>query len=218
MNRPVMTLGERWRDHYLTGIAWIQSLSGCVDVWAAPKSDPTPEDLIQVLPALASGCLRISDDFLAGQPPNLALVSVPPRLSPEADYLLIGLNAETPRSRFTSALIGGVAFEDPIWALLAAHAVSRKDQPPVAVPSAQDATDLWNRVCLVASAIEEHHYRPEDFFGPVEGWIPPSTIPRFELLIVGGEQVAALRSRGRQALRISRPPKVFELYQPPTSR
>jgi hypothetical protein len=217
MDTPVLTLGERWRDHYLTGIAWIQSLSGRVDVWTAPKSEPTPENLIRVLQALASGGFRISDYFQAGQPPKPALVSVPPLLSPETDYLLIGLNAETPRSRFTSAPIGGVAFEDPIWALLAAHAISRQDPPRLAVPMARDAMDLWNRVRRAASVIETHHYQPEDFFGAIEGWIPPSTLPRFELLTVGGEQMAALRSRGRQALTVSRPPKVFELYQPPSS-
>jgi hypothetical protein len=215
MNTPDLTLGERWRDHYVTGITWIQSLLGCADVWVAPKSEPTPETLIRVLQALASGCFRISDDFQVGQPPKPVLVSVPPLLLPGTDYLLIGLNAETPRSRFTSSPIGGVVFEDPIWALLAAYAVSRKDQPRVAIPRARDATDLWNRVLAVADAIEKRRYQPEDFFGPIEGWIPPSKMPKFELLSVRSEQIAALRTRGIQALWISRPPKVFELYQPP---
>ena len=170
--------------------------------------------MVRNLQAIASGCFRISDDFHVGQPPKRVLVSKPPPLLPETSYLMIGLNAETQRSRFTSSPIGGVVFEDPIWALLAAHAVSRKDQPCVAIPTARDATDLWNRVLAVADAFEERCYQPEDFFGPIEGWIPPSTTPRFELLTVHSEQIVALRTRGIQALTISRPPKVFELYQP----
>ena len=142
------------------------------------------------------------------------LACVPPPLLPEADYLLIGLNAETARSRFASSTTGGVVFEDPLWALLAAHAVSLKIQPQGAVPRARDANDLWKRVLQVAAAIEQGRYKPEDFFAPIEGWISPSQTPKFELLTVSTEQITALRARGVQSLKISRPPKFFELYQP----
>ena len=86
MNTPVMTLGERWRDHYWTGISWIQSLLGCGDVGAAPKLEPTPETLLGVLQALAGGGCGISDNFQVGQPPKPVLVSEPPPLLPETDY------------------------------------------------------------------------------------------------------------------------------------
>jgi hypothetical protein len=218
MNTPVMTLGKRWVDHFLTGVMWIQSLSAREDDWAGPKSDPTPETLVRVLQALGTGTFQASDYFRAGNPPKATLVSAPPPLLPETDYLLIGLNAQTTRSRFVSVSTGGVIFEDPLWALLVAHAVSQKDRPPVAVPEAIDSVDLWRRVLLVADAIEEHCYQPENFLGPIEGWVPPATMPKFELLTVSSEQIAPLRARGIQALRVSRPPKFFELYQPPKSR
>jgi hypothetical protein len=160
--------------------------------------------------------VNTSDHFRVGNPGKPMLVSVPPPLSPETDYLLIGLNAETARNRFASLTTGGVVFEDPIWALLAAHAISLslKDQPRVAVPRARDEKDLWKRVLVVAGAIEQGRYQAEDFFGPIAGWVPPSETPKFELLAVSAEQITALRARGLQALKISRPPKFFELYQP----
>jgi hypothetical protein len=215
MNPPVMTLGERWLDHFLAGIAWVHGLESLSNGGIVPKSDPTPEMLVHTLQAIASGCFKTSDDFQSGNTPKSALVSAPPSLAPETDYLLIGLNAETARGRFASLPSGGVVFEDPIWALLAAHAVSRKDRVPVAVPWARDDQDLWERIVLVASAIEERRYQPEDFFGPIEDWVPPSRAPRFEWLTVRSEQLAALRRRGIQALKVATPPKFFELYQPP---
>jgi hypothetical protein len=218
MNPPVMTLGERWPDHFLAGINWIHRLGSPANARIVPKSDPTPEILVRALQAIANGRFETSDDLLIGNPPKPALVSVPPPLSPETDYLLIGLNAESARGRFASLPSGGVVFEDPIWALLAAHAVSRKDRAPVAVPCARDDQDLWEHVLVLAGAIEERRYRPEDFFEPIEDWIPPSRAPRFELLTVSSEQLAALRLRGIQALKVSRPPKFFELYQPSIRR
>jgi hypothetical protein len=217
LNTPVMTLGERWLDHYLAGITWIQSLMGRAEARTEPRSDPTPVGLVRVLQALAGGRLRTTDEFPLGKSSQPTLVSTPPPLLPEADYLLIGLNAQTARSRFASLSTGGVVFEDPLWALLVAHAISRHDRSPVAVPKARSSEDLWERVFLVARAIEECRYQPEDFFGPIEGWLPPSNMPKFELLTVGSDQIAALRARGIQALKISRPPKLFELYQPPLS-
>ena len=218
MNPPTMTLGQRWRDHFLAGITGIHGLESPANAGIVPRSAATPEMLVHTLQAIADGRFETIDDFQIGNPPVPALVSVPPPLSPEADYLLIGLNAETARGRFASVPSGGVVFEDPIWALLAAHAVSRKDRTPVAVPCARDNQDLWERVLLVASAIEERRYQPEDFFETIEDWIPPSRVPRFELLTVCSEQVAELRRRGVQALKVSRPPKFFELYQPPSKR
>ncbi len=172
MNPPVMTLGESWRDHFLAGITGIHSLASLADAGIVPKSDPTPETLVRTLQTIADGRFETTGDIKIGNPPVPALVSVPPPLSPEADYLLIGLNAETARGRFASVPSGGVVFEDPIWALLAALAVSRKDRTPVAVPCARDNQDLWERVLLVASAVEERCYQPEDFFETNRGLDP----------------------------------------------
>ena len=209
----IFTLGGRWLDHYLAGIALVRSLSGQTNVQAAPKSDPTPESLVRVLQGVAMGDLNTSHYTQACSSPTTVLVGVPPPLSPETDYLLIGLNAETARSRCASLTTGGVIFADPIWALLAAHAVSVKDRPWRAVPRARDANDLWKRVLVVAGAIEEECYNPAGFLRPTERWVPPSETPRFELLTVSAEQITALRARGVQALGILRPPKLFELYQ-----
>jgi hypothetical protein len=221
MKEPCLTLGERWLDHYLAGITWIRCLTDRPNARAdsGSDSDSTPETLIRVLQGVAIGRLDGAEYFRTGNLGKPALVSVPPPLSPETDYLLIGLNAETARSRFANLTTGGVVFEDPIWAFLAAHAVSLglKDQRWLAVPRARDEEDLWKRVLLIASAIEESHYQPEDFFGPIEGWIPPSETPKFELLTVSTEQLTALRARGVQALKTSRPPKFFELYQAPAT-
>jgi hypothetical protein len=170
--------------------------------------------LLRILQEVLEDRYHHDDHFAAGGPPKPTVVARPPDLVPDKEYVLFGLNALTTRGEFVSLPAGGLAFEDPAWALLTANTAARNARPRLAVPRARDADDLWRRLTKVDAAITGGAFKPEDFFGPILGWIPPATQPRFELLTVSGDQAHALRTRGNQALKVSRPPKYFELYEP----
>jgi hypothetical protein len=216
MDSPGMTLAARWRDHCLTGTAWVQSLLRREDVPTSLKPETMPDAIPRVLNAIAAGTFSSRDFFQTeGQRVKPGIFIKPPELEPNSSYLLIRLNAETARGRFVSSPVGGVVFEDPIWALLAAHALSVADKPQVAVPRAKDNGDLWAQIGQLEASIESGRYDPRLFFGPIEGWIQPDRSPRFELITVSSEQLAGLRSRGIQTLKISTPPRFFELFTAP---
>ncbi len=215
MGEPGFTLGDRWLDHLTAGLDGVLSLNGRPGARAGLPAGSTPETLVSLLQDVVAGRWQGFEATQSAAHRESTIVSSPPQLSSRAGYLLIGWNAETARSRLVSTTTGGVIFEDPFWALLAAHAASRKMRVPVGVPWADGPEDLWKRAPVAARAITVGQYQPEDFFGPILGWVPPAERPKFELLTVGAEQVSALRARGVQALKVSRPPKFFELYHPP---
>lgn len=209
MNVP-MTLGERWQDHYLIAITMVHLLRHH-DVAVVPKEQPTLEQLTTILRDIATNRYQPSVYFKPGPKPQLSLISKAPELSSGKNYTLIGLNALTARGEFVSVANGGVVFEDPFWAILGAHAVGSSTSPTVGIPRAKDNNDLWRRT-LVVKEVQPSSYQPQSFFGPIKGLIPPATSPNFELLSVDYDQIAALRSRGMQSLRVSDSLRFFELF------
>lgn len=207
-----MTLGQHWIDQYLSGILLLHTLLGH-NVSVTPKTEPTLNTLIHVLQEVAKGIYVPSKYFKPGPALRLSLITKSPSLAPGARYALVGLNASTARSQLVSVTTGGVVFEDPLWAILAAHAISKNLS--VAIPIAKDNNELWKNVQLVAEAVMQGIYKPQHFLGGIEGFIPPGFSPQFALLFVNSDQVAPLRDRGVQSLKVTVPPKFFELFQFP---
>jgi len=214
MPASMLTLGERWRDYYMAGMTLLHILLG-YDVAIAPKSDLTPETLLQVLRDVAGGVYQPAHYFSVNPDgaPRFALLPQPPSLAPGTDYLLISLNALTARGQFVSTRTGGIVFEEPIWAILAAHALSTMNNPRLALPKAKDHEQLWKNMALAVNAVRQGTYKPQDFFAPIAGFVPPATAPEFALLTVTADQLLSLRIRGAQALKVTAPPTFFELFK-----
>lgn len=206
-----LTLGPRWADHYLSGTMLLHVLLGYSPA-ITPKVPPTPETLCQVLQDVAAGVYVPDKYFKPGPATWPPFASAPPLLMPGRSFVLVGLNASTSRGQFVSVPAGGVAFEDPLWAILAAHAASKKFR--VGLPLARDNEDLWRRTVVVAEAVRHGNYKPNDFLAVTEGYIAPEDAPKFTLLLVETVQIEALRARGLQSLKVPTP-KFYELFQPP---
>lgn len=214
MPASMLTLGERWRDHYLARMTLLHILLGH-DVAVSPKGDPTPETLLQILRDVAGGSYQPTNYFSVnpGGAPRFSLFPQAPALAPGTDYLLISLNALTARGQFVSARTGGIVFEEPMWAILAAHAISTMNNPRLALPKANDHEQLWKNLALAVNAVRQGTYKPQDFFGPTAGFVPPAMAPEFALLSVAADQLLSLRTRGAQALKVTTPPTFFELFK-----
>lgn len=214
MPASMLTVGERWRDYYVAGMTLLHILLGH-DVAVAPKGEPTPDTLLQVLRDVAGGRYQPANyvSVHPGGAPRLALLPQPPALVPGTEYLLIGLNALTARGQFVSVRTGGIVFEEPIWAMLAAHAVSTTNNPRLALPKAKDHEQLWKNLALVVNAVRQGTYKSQDFFAPIVGFVPPAVAPEFTLLSVAADQLLSLRIRGAQALKVTTPPTFFELFK-----
>lgn len=212
MNALFTTLGGSWNDQCLIALVLLHTLLG-YDTALAPTAELTPEVFAQTLQRVVAGNYSTADYSKRGaaplQPPRVQ----PPPVNTGARYVLIALNARTPSSQQFSIAEGGVIFEDPIWAVLAAHALFQNEK--LALPLASGHEELWKRTKEAQVAIMRGAYKPEQFLGPIAGFVAQTTSPKFEIVTVSGEQILALRQRGLQALKVSTPPKLFQLYQPP---
>lgn len=86
MPASILTLCERWRDHYFAGMTLLHILLGH-DVAVAPKGDPTPDTLLQVLRDVAGGNYQPANYFSVnpGGAARFALLPQPPALAPETE-------------------------------------------------------------------------------------------------------------------------------------
>jgi len=204
------TLGPDWVKQFMSGMRLLHFLRG-EDVTIVPKTPMAPTVLIEILQEIIAGHYQPDRYFRAGDKPVLDLISQPPVVAAGEVYTLLGFNAETQRSRAISTETGGIAFEDPFWAIFAAQAVAEKRN--LALPQAKDTLALWANVREAAAAIRRKNYAPAAFFAPISGFHPPDAAPRFALLTIDARQLEALRTRGLQSF--LQPPRFFELFQSP---
>jgi len=208
-----MTLGEHWVDHYLGGMMLLHLLLG-KESFITPRSTLTPETLIQVLDEVARGTYVPERYFAAGVAPKINLVFQQPDLVQGQQYSLIGLNAVTARNQLVSVTSGGVAYEDPMWAILAAYGVSPYNQGAKgAIPKSDTSAALWTKFPEIARSIKEGTYRSGDYFAPVDGFLSADEKPHFELVPADAAAINALRTSGVRVL--GSPVRYFELYTKP---
>jgi hypothetical protein len=217
------TLGPAWVDQYVSSLVLLNALLGHPSNPPVPRP-ATPESMIQTLQQIAHGYYKPEQGSLSGGPGPLGLTLQPPALAPSQTYLAIVLNASTKTSDFASVETGGIIFEDPAWAVLAAHAIAQVprlgaalpfDKPDLwrklGVPIASDNADLWRRLGRVQDAARTAKYSPLDFFGAISGFLSQASQPEFRLIQVTSEQMSGLRERGVQSF--GKPMRFYELFQ-----
>lgn len=203
------TLGQQWISQYLFGMAALHKLLR-VERFNTPRTAPTPNGFTQILREIAKGTYKAAQYFDAGAGSTPAPTSRPPQLTPGNRYVLFTLNALTDTGSFVSVDAGGLIYEDPFWAILAAHGIS--SQPRLALPRAADNDELWRNVPAAAEAVSRGDYKPKMFLEPIKGFIPNNARPEFGLITLEAGQLDALRGEGLQTLAVTAPPKLYELY------
>jgi hypothetical protein len=211
MTEPQLTLERRWIDHYLVGTELLHRLSGH-DPNVTPGNPPTVNTLIDLLNDVASGRYVSSKYFRAGRPREASLVTQAPPLAPRTQYALLGLNASTATGQFVSVDEGGIAFEDPVWAILAAQALSKRLS--FALPVATNNDELWKNLPAARDRVRNGSYEARRYFAAILGFIPTGSPAKFELLMADSGQVGPLRNRGLQTLEGAVQPRFYQLFSP----
>jgi len=177
------------------------------------KTGTTIESPIPILQAIVTGKYDSAAYFVAGQMPPLPTLQSPALPPTDDDYTLISLNAATDWSEFVSVETGGLVFEDPFWAVFAAHALSLKES--VALPLANNNDELWKKIENVTEAVKQGTYQPSQFLGKTTDFVPPNSAPAFELITINSTKLSALRERGMQSFIAKTNLKFYELFQKP---
>lgn len=202
---------SQWMDHYLMAASVINRWMHMGD-FVIPIERPTPTTLLEVLQNITDRVYDPSKHFRRGSYPEIQPHTEPPAITKDINYPVIGLNAVTMRSRRVSVSTGGILFEDPYWAFLAAWASGGRHDQQFCLPRAKSVDDLWKNVRVAQTAINHSVYQPSNFFEAIDKFA--SATPRFELLTISPEQLVAIRQRGMQALNVSVPPKFYEMFTP----
>jgi hypothetical protein len=209
MDTPQFTVGEHWRERFSSGMAFVRAISHC-EIPVVRESTLNLEFAVASLNNLALGGYQQPVPSGKDGMSHRLLLDRPPRIEHSTKYLLLTLNALTPRGEFVSVPTGGISFEDPFWAVLSAMALSQKKL--TVLPKAASNEELWSNVSAVDKAAREGSYKESNFFEDAKGFVPPAEFPKFETITVLGEQLAALRDRGVQTLKGTAPPRFYELF------
>jgi len=136
-----------------------------------------------------------------------------PDIAEENSYLMIALNAKTETSELLSSESGGILFEDPAWALIAA--ISLSSGTSRALPIANDNQDLWVGVSDALKQLHDKNFDYAKFLDPIDGFgRSEEDGPVFSFITVKGDKLSALRKAGIQSLPVAAPPLVYELFKP----
>lgn len=206
------TVGEAWAKRFFLGMEMVRRLAH----YQLPPIFGSTLDVataVASLNNLARGRFQHDEYAVANeaQPPQ-PLVQVP-QIDISKRYLLLTVNALTAMGEFVSSPTGGICFEDPFWAVLSAMSLAQKKL--TVLPKANDNDQLWRNSSIVSEAVRDGKYEASSFFQEIKGLIPPAEFPKFETMVVGGEQLVALRVRGAQALAGTTPPRFYELFRAP---
>lgn len=211
---PTFSLGSAWADQYVSGMVLLNMLLGQATA-VTPLRAPDQESLLQTLQEIARGTYRPERYFRAGRASPAALTLEPPALAASQTYNVLVLNASTRTTDSASTETGGIAFENPVWAIFAAQAIAARSGR--GVPAAGSNPQLWARLSDLSAAVRGGKYSPDGFFGPISGWLPPSAPPAFHVVEVTEAKLKALRERGIQSFGTPSP-KIYELFERPAAR
>jgi len=197
-----------WAEQYISALVLLNLMLGYPQS-TEPYRETPPESVVRTLNEIAVGAYKPTEHFLEGaQRSPLRLQQkecVPTEL-----YTVIVLNARSSRSDFLSVNLGGVIFEDPVWAVFAAMNISKKQM--FALPLAGSDNALWQHVPDLEAAARASKYDPAHFFAPATGFSAPG-VARFSLMQISGAQLDGLRKFGARTF--GSPPLFYELYAKP---
>jgi hypothetical protein len=206
---PTFSSGADWRDRVHLGMR----CAGLLAQHSVKSEVPTfsETDFVDFLTSLVaegkSQSLPVHD-----APKTSSEVS--PRLNKELIYLIITLNAVSRGGLTMSMPFGGIAFEDPFWATLAARNIA-SGHPLAVLPVASSSEELWSRSTLHGKALGQIESDGHASFENAVRFIPPDSKPIFILRQIEGSRLELLRQKGRCILPQASAGAVFQLYTPP---
>jgi hypothetical protein len=203
----------QYTSKFSCGEAWKARTAAALRLVAATGrpavAQPLPSDPQSLRTLLDS--LIADKPVPAVNPDDFPLQADPPPLNESEACLCVLIPVRTKRSDTISVEVGGILYEDPFWAILAAAGLSMK--PSLALPSASNNEGLWAMAATAAQAS-----RPQVALAalllPSTGTLPRNGRPTVRLVEFTGQALTALRSRGMQSLPFDEGFYSFDLFAP----
>jgi hypothetical protein len=162
-----------------------------------PQAAVQEKDLLKISDDLATRKYRPDEWFQPGAGVGTGqLRTSAPSLDPHAEYRLLKLNAlDEPITR-ASMRFGGIAFEDPFYALLACFNLGMYGSL-FFLPRVTSVDQAWSQRSAILDALVRGSYIPDRFFVKCTPAVPGGTGLPMEDLTVNGALLGKLRESGR---------------------
>ena len=162
-----------------------------------PKAELQENDLAAIGAALASYTYRPAEWFEAG--PAVSSAALPgesPRIDAGSEYSVLKLNALRETVSRRSLRFGGVAFEDPFYALLACFNVGVHGKL-LLLPKVTSVAEAWRRRTAILDALSKRTYDPSHLFQECAPAAGNRTGLPLAALSVRGDLLQQIRQVGR---------------------
>jgi hypothetical protein len=179
-----------WRDSVTV---LLQAINAAMDEpkFSKPIRRLEDRDLPQLVEELASGTYNPGAWFLK-EKFEVSIGQREPIVLPGVEYYFLHMPVSDPLSKLYSMRSGGILFEDPFYALLAAYN-SARTRTLLMLPMVGDSQEAWSRRPELVRALSQKEYQPERFFvecislaGPLQA----------DLLVLKGSVLDGLRKEG----------------------
>jgi hypothetical protein len=195
-------------DHPFTDPNWTETTTLLLAAINASLGEPAlvavrrPFDesaLAKAARDLALGGYRPTEWFLNGEiTPFLNATGEPP-VTPEVTYRLLTLSGARQDSRHVSMRFGGIAYEDPFYALLACHNIGLTRK--LLLLPATSAAFAWEQRGIILDSLRLRQYLPERYFVECRSVGMEPGGPPLRELSVSGQDLLKLRHAGTADIR-----------------
>jgi len=191
-----------WRSGVLRLLATINTKRAQAN-YVRPKSTLEENDLADICAALATGEYRAEKWFQPGIGHEVAtLRTIRPPIDPKSEYRLVALAALRETISRISMRFGGIAFEDPFYALLGCFNVGEYSKLWL-LPKVASVDQAWLQRSAIVDSLANGAYAPEKLFFQCDPVGQNLTGLPLAKLTVRGELLNQIHQVGRGSIQSS---------------
>ena len=207
-----MFIEHLWQDSVVALLLAINGLCGAPERTLLLRP-LTPADVVSIASALEQRSYRPEQWFGPGALGGaLPLATAAPPILPGTAYGVVWLGVEPSGLEHISKSSGGLLYEDPFYALLAAYNLGEQTAAPVELRvSSRD--QAWSQRQRIVEALRERRYRSESFFD-LSGPRLPEAIPApWRAGSVSGDDLLRMAQSGMTEVTVTGAPRrLYGLY------
>jgi hypothetical protein len=208
-----MFIEPLWHESLIALLVVINGLYGAPDKTQLNRK-LSPEDVSVIASSLEQRAYRPEEWFGAGsQGVSRVIASATPPIIANARYDMVCLGLGPAGLEHISKRSGGLLYEDPFYAVLAAYNVGQKKihRVEVKVSSREQA---WSQRLQILSELRQNTYRAENYFVISGARVVGLNTPLWRIASISGQDLSRLDISGQTEVSVGEMPMhLYGLYQ-----
>jgi hypothetical protein len=208
-----MFIEPLWHESLIALLVVINGLYGAPDKTQLNRK-LSPEDVTVIARSLEQRAYRPEEWFaIGGQGASRAVSPATPPIIANTRYDMVCLGLEPAGLEHISKRSGGLLYEDPFYAVLAAYNLGQKKihRVEVKVPSREQA---WSQRSQILSELRQNTYRAENYFVIAGARVVGLDTPLWRIAAISGQDLSRLDISGQTEVSVGEVPvRLYGLYQ-----